>query len=119
MGASSGIHGVARSVIDDALRGQVAGFEVLGRRGDAGDGDDIEGVHPAGMRDGHELMRFFEMRGEVRFIGRRPHWTRHAPVRMIRKRRCAAIGQGQMIVVQYPEGFEAGGTARGGSCTPR
>lgn len=26
----------------------MAGFEVLGRRGDAGDGDDVEGVHPAG-----------------------------------------------------------------------
>jgi len=45
--------------------------------------------------------------------------TRGALARMVRKRRCAAIGQGQMIVVQYPEGFEAGSTARGGSWTPR
>ena len=37
--------------------------------------------------------------------------ARRAPVRMIRKRRCAAIGQGQMIVVQYPEGFETRGVA--------
>jgi len=32
---------------------------------------------------------------------------------MIRERRYAAQGQGQMIVVQYPEGFEARSTARG------
>jgi hypothetical protein len=32
---------------------------------------------------------------------------------MIRKRRCAVVEQGQMIVVQYPESFEAGSTARG------
>ena len=39
---------------------------------------------------------------------------RRAPIRLIRKRRCATVGQGQMIVMQYPEGFEAGSTARGG-----
>jgi hypothetical protein len=32
---------------------------------------------------------------------------------MIRKNRCVTVGQGQMIVVQYPEGFEARSTARG------
>ena len=29
------------------------------------------------------------------------------------------LGQWQMIVVQYPEGFKAGSTARAGSCTHR
>jgi CO dehydrogenase/acetyl-CoA synthase alpha subunit len=38
---------------------------------------------------------------------------------MIRKRGYAAIEQGQMIVVQYPEGFETRGVALGGSCTLR
>jgi hypothetical protein len=50
---------------------------------------------------------------------RAPRVGRGAPIRMIRKRRCAAVGQGQMIVVQYPEGFKASSTARGGSCTHR
>jgi len=50
--------------------------------------------------------------------GRAPR-TRRAPVRMIRKRGYAAIEQGQMIVVQYPEGFETRGVALGGSCTLR
>jgi len=44
---------------------------------------------------------------------RAPRVGRGAPIRMIRERRCAALGQGQMIVVQYPEGFEARSTARG------
>jgi hypothetical protein len=71
------------------------------------------------MGDGHEFMRFSELGGEPPLIAGRARWTRCAPVHMIRKRRCAAVGQGQMIVVQYPEGFETGSTARGGSCTPR
>ena len=50
---------------------------------------------------------------------RAPRIGRGAPIRMIRKRRCAALGQGQMIVVQYPEGLEAGSADRGGSCTHR
>ena len=37
---------------------------------------------------------------------------------MIRKDRYTAVGQGQRIVVQYAEGFEAGITARGGPWTP-
>jgi len=44
---------------------------------------------------------------------RAPRVGQGAPIRMIRKRRCAALGQGQMIVAQYPEGFEARSTARG------
>ena len=44
---------------------------------------------------------------------RAPRVGRGAPVRMIRKRRYAALGQGQMVLVQYPEGFEAHSTARG------
>jgi hypothetical protein len=71
------------------------------------------------MGDGHEFMRFSELGDESPLIEGRARWTRRAPIRMIRKRRCAAPGQGQMIVVQYPESFEAGSTARRGSCTPR
>ena len=71
------------------------------------------------MGDGHEFMRFSELGSEPSLIDGHARQTRRAPVRMIRKRRCAAVGQGQMIVVQYPEGFEEGSTARGGSCTPR
>jgi len=67
------------------------------------------------MGDGHEFVRFFKLGGEPPLIDGRAHRTRHAPVRMIRKRRCAAVGQGQMIVAQYPEGFRAGRTARGSS----
>jgi len=71
------------------------------------------------MGDGHEFMRFSELGGESPLMDGRARRTRRAPVHMIRKRRCVAIGQGQMIVVQYPEGFEAGSTARAGSCTLR
>ena len=71
------------------------------------------------MGDDHEFMRFSERGGGPVLIEGHARRTRHAPVRMIRKRRCAAVGQGQVIVVQYPEGFEAGSTARGSSCTPR
>ena len=71
------------------------------------------------MGDGHEFMRFPELRGESSLIDGRARRMRRAPVRMIRKRRCAAVREGQMIVVEYPEGFGAGSMARGGSCTPR
>jgi hypothetical protein len=71
------------------------------------------------MRDGHEFMQFSELGGESPLIDGQARRTRRAPVRMIRKRRCATVGQGQMIVVQYPEGFKAGSTARGSSCTHR
>jgi len=77
--------------------------------------------HPVrnGMGDGHEFMRFSELGGEPPLIDGHARRTRRAPVRMIRKRRCAVVEQGQMIVVQHPEGFDAGSVARGGSCTPR
>ena len=71
------------------------------------------------MGDGHESLRFSELGGEPSLIDGHAQRTRRALVHMIRERRCAAVGQGQMIVAQYPEGFEAGSTARGGSCTPR
>jgi len=71
------------------------------------------------MGDGHKFMRFSELGGKPPLIEGHARRTGRAPVRMIRKRRYAPIGQGQIIVVQYPEGFEAGSTARGGSCTPR
>ena len=71
------------------------------------------------MGDGHEFMRFPELGGEPPLFDGHARRTKRAPVHMIRKRRCVAIGQGQRIVVQYPEGFEAGNTARGGSCTHR
>jgi len=71
------------------------------------------------MGDGHECMRFSELGGESPLIEGRARQARRPPVRMIRKRRSAAVGQGQIIVVQYPGGFKAGSTARGGSCTPR
>jgi hypothetical protein len=70
------------------------------------------------MGDGHEFMRFSELGGEPPLIDGHARRTRRAPVHMIRKIRCVTVGQGQMIVVQYPEGFETGSTARGGSCTP-
>jgi len=65
------------------------------------------------MRDGHECMRFSKLRAEPPLIDGHARRTKRAPVRMIRKRRCAAVGQEQMIVVEYPEGFEARSTARG------
>jgi len=67
------------------------------------------------MGDGHEFMRFSERGGEPPLFDGRARRTRRAPVRMIRKKRCTAVGQGQMIMVQYPEGFEAGSAPRGGS----
>jgi len=70
------------------------------------------------MGDGHEFMLFSELRGGPPLIDDHARRARRAPLRMIRKRGCAVVGQGQMIVLQYPEGFEAGSTARGGSCTP-
>ena len=71
------------------------------------------------MRDGHEFMRFSELGDDPPLIDGHARRTRRAPVHMIRKRRCTTVEQRQMIVVQYPEGFEAGSTARGGSCIPR
>ena len=54
------------------------------------------------MGGGHEFMRFFELGGEPPLIDGHAWRTRRVPVRMIRKRRCTAVGQGQMIMVQYP-----------------
>jgi hypothetical protein len=71
------------------------------------------------MRDGHEFMQFSELGGESPLVDGHARRTRRAPVRTIRKRRCAAVGQGQMIVVQYPEGFKTGSTVRAGSRTLR
>ena len=71
------------------------------------------------MGDGHEFMRFFELEGKSPLIDGHAWRPGRDPNHMIRKRRCAAPGQGQMIVMQYPEGFKAGSTARGSSCTPR
>ena len=71
------------------------------------------------MGDGHEFMRFSERGGEPPLFDGHAWRTRRVPVRMIRKRRYATVEQGQMIVVEYPEGFKAGSTARGGSCTHR
>ena len=72
------------------------------------------------MGDGHEFMRFSELGGKKPpLIEGHARRTGRAPVRMIRKRRYATVEQGQRIVVQYPEGFEAGSTAHGGSCTLR
>ena len=78
------------------------------------------------MGDGHEFMRFSELGGESPLIdGRarraiaRPARRTGGPIRMIRKRRCATVEQGQMIMAQYPEGFEARSTARGSFRTPR
>ena len=65
------------------------------------------------MRDGKEFMRFSELGGEPPLIDGHARRARRAPVHMIRKNRCVTVGQGQMIVVQYPESFEAGSTASG------
>ena len=67
---------------------------------------------------GREFMRFSELGAEPPLIDGRARRTGRAQLRMIRKTRCATVEQGQMIVVQYREGFEAGSTARAGSCTP-
>ena len=64
-------------------------------------------------------MRLSKLGGEPPLFDDHAWRTRHAPVRMIRKDRYTAVGQGQRTVVQYPEGFEAGITARGGPWTPR
>ena len=69
------------------------------------------------MGDGHEFMRFSELGGEPPLIDGHARRMRRTPIRMIRKRRCAAVRQGHMIVVQSPEGFETDSTARGGSYT--
>ena len=65
------------------------------------------------MGDGHEFMRFSGLGDGPPLIDGHARRTRRAPVRMIRKRRCTAVREGQMIVVQYPESFEAGSSARG------
>ena len=64
------------------------------------------------------LCEFSERGGEPPLIDGHAQRARRT-TRMIRKRGGAAPGQGRRIVVQYPEGFKAGSTARGGSCTPR
>ena len=64
-------------------------------------------------------MRFSELKGELPLIDGGAQWMMRAHVRMIRKVRCLPVGQGQTIVMQYPEGFEAGSTARGGSWSRR
>jgi len=72
----------------------------------------------AAMGTVNEFMRFAKLGAEPPLIDGHARRTGRAQLRMIRKRRCAAVGQEQMIVVQYPESFEAGSTARAGSCTP-
>ena len=64
-------------------------------------------------------MRFAKLGAVPPLFDGRARRTKRTSNHMIRKRRCASLGQGQMIVVQYPEGFKAGSTARAGSGTPR
>jgi len=66
------------------------------------------------MGDGHEFKRLPGLEGEPPLTDSRARRTRLAPVRTIRKRCYAAVGQGQMTVGQYLEGFKAESTARGG-----
>ena len=68
---------------------------------------------PLVIGDGHEFMRFSELGGGPPLIDGHARRTRRAPVCMIRKDRYAALGQGQMIVVEYLERFEARSTAHG------
>ena len=64
------------------------------------------GTHP---QDGCRCEAYLRVRRSAARARQRGRWAFLSSL----------LGQGQMIVVEYPESFEAGSAARGGICTPR